>query len=92
MATHATEEHITPASVVMSYNNRRTGGSGIFCWLRPGAYTWRTGTQLSLRRESKEKSREVESLERVCRQTDQSESEAAVTQSPLVEVWEPPLS
>jgi hypothetical protein len=38
--------------------------------------------------ESEHKPVQVESLEKVCRQTDQSKSEAVVRQLPLVEVWE----
>jgi hypothetical protein len=30
---HATEEHVTTVSAVMSCSNRRTAGSNIFCWV-----------------------------------------------------------
>jgi hypothetical protein len=50
--------------------------------------------RLYLENKNTSQSVRIESLDRVCRQTDQFESEAVVRQSPLMEAWEveePPL-
>jgi hypothetical protein len=67
-----TMEHVIPRNPHQQRNS-------VFCWVRAEAISG----------ESKHKPVSPNwSLERVCRQTDQSESEAVARQLPLVEAWE----